>query len=195
MTEVPLEIESEDLTEDQIVSIIEAILLVSDTPLEATALAATLGLLTDDVAKALMSIQKIFAERNSGIELRYVAGGWRLYTRAEVAQWVEKYVRDGQVARLTQASLETLAVIAYKQPISRARISAIRGVNVDGVVKTLENRGLIAIASTDQETGALLYHTTDMFLEKLGLGSLADLPEIAEFIPDLPTAIELEESL
>ncbi|MEY2635226.1 MAG: Segregation and condensation protein [Actinomycetota bacterium] len=195
MTEVPLEIESKELSDEQIVSIIEAILLVSDTPLEATSLAATLGLLTDDVAKALMSIQKIFAERNSGIELRYVAGGWRLYTRADVAEWVEKYVRDGQVARLTQASLETLAVIAYKQPISRARISAIRGVNVDGVVKTLENRGLIAIASTDHETGALLYHTTDMFLEKLGLGSLTDLPEIAEFIPDLPTAIELEESL
>ena len=195
MTEVPLEIETIDLSEDQTVAVIEAILLISDTPLEATSLAATLGLLTDDVAKALMTIQKSYAERESGIELRYVAGGWRLYTRAEVATWVEKYVRDGQVARLTQASLETLAVIAYKQPISRARISAIRGVNVDGVVKTLENRGLISVISSDHETGALLYHTTDLFLEKLGLGDLSELPQIAEFIPDLPTAIVMEESL
>jgi segregation and condensation protein B len=99
------------------------------------------------------------------------------------------------VSRLTQASLETLAVIAYKQPVSRARISAIRGVNIDGVVKTLENRGLIEVRDTDQESGALLYGTTQLFLEKLGLASLNDLPAIADHLPDLQTAAEIQETL
>ncbi|MFL6156870.1 MAG: SMC-Scp complex subunit ScpB, partial [Marmoricola sp.] len=114
-----------------------------------------------------------------------VAGGWRYYTREEYAGVVERFVLDGQQARLTQAALETLAVVAYKQPVSRARVSAIRGVNVDGVMRTLLTRGLLEEAGTDAETGAHLYRTTVYFLERIGITSLDELPELAPFVPDM----------
>ena len=110
-----------------------------------------------------------------GFELRNVAGGWRIYSRAEFADIVGAFVLEGQTARLTQAALETLAVIAYRQPVSRARVSAIRGVNVDSVVRTLTQRGLIEDAGTDPESGAVLYRTTSYFLERMGIGSVAEL--------------------
>ncbi len=166
-------------------ALVEALLLISDEPLTSLSLASTLGLTVDKIDAAFDSLVKKYNSESSGIEIRSVAGGYRFYTKPELGAWIERYVRDGQVARLTQASLETLAVVAYKQPVTRARISAIRGVNVDGVVKTLENRGLIEIVKTDHDTGALLYGTTTLFLEKLGVSNLTDLPEIAGLLPDI----------
>jgi segregation and condensation protein B len=166
-------------------ALVEALLLISDEPLTSLGLASTLGITVDKIDAAFDSLVKQYNLDNRGIEIRSVAGGYRFYTKPEFGPWIERYVRDGQVARLTQASLETLAVVAYKQPVTRARISAIRGVNVDGVVKTLESRGLIEIVQTDHETGALLYGTTAIFLEKMGIGSIKELPEIAGLLPDI----------
>jgi segregation and condensation protein B len=190
MTESPLELDASNYDDDQLDRVIEAILLIADEPLQATSLAATLGFTEDRMLSSLARLQDFYTGR--GIELREVNNGWRFYTSEAAAQMVELYVRDGQVARLTQASLETLAVIAYKQPVSRARVSAIRGVNVDGVVKTLETRGLIEVADTDADTGALMYQTTGLFLERLGLKDLSELPQIAEYLPDLATVEDLE---
>ena len=131
-------------------------------------------------------------EQGRGFELRNVAGGWRYYTREEYAAVVEGFVLEGQQARLTQAALETLAVVAYKQPVSRARVSAIRGVNVDGVMRTLLTRGLVEEAGQDHETGANLYRTTGYFLERIGVTSLDDLPELAPYLPDMD---DLEDEL
>ena len=119
------------------------------------------------------------------LDLRQVAGGWRFYSHPDLAPVVEKFVLDGQQSRLTQAALETLAVIAYRQPISRARVSAIRGVNVEAVMKTLVTRGLVEEAGQEPETGAILYQTTSFFLEKLGLNQVGDLPALAPFLPDV----------
>lgn len=120
-----------------------------------------------------------------GFELRNIAGGWRLYSRAEFSDVVGRFVLEGQTARLTQAALETLAVIAYRQPVSRARVSAIRGVNVDSVVRTLTQRGLIEDSGTDPESGAILYRTTSYFLERMGIGSVAELPHLSPHLPGL----------
>jgi segregation and condensation protein B len=114
-----------------------------------------------------------------------VAGGWRLYTHPDCAAYVERFVLDGQQARLTQAALETLAVIAYRQPVTRARVSAVRGVNVDGVIRTLLARGLIVDAGQDPESAGTLYRTTPLLLERLGLQSLDDLPALAPLLPEL----------
>lgn len=195
MTELPLEIQTPELDIADIRAGIEAILLVADEPLVAIDIAATLGISVNQVEQALVEIAARFSPQTGGIELREVAGGYRLFTSADVADWVERYVRDGQVAKLTQAALETLAVIAYKQPVSRARISAIRGVNVDSVVRTLETRGLIAAKAEEGEAGSVLFGTTQLFLEKMGLNSLADLPEISQFLPDIATSLDLAESL
>ncbi|MBN3585234.1 SMC-Scp complex subunit ScpB, partial [Algoriphagus aestuarii] len=119
-----------------------------------------------------------------GFDLREVAEGWRFYTRPECAEAVEHFLRDGHEVRLTQAALETLAVVAYRQPVSRGKVSAIRGVNCDGVMRTLVLRGLIEEAGQDPESGAILYRTTSYFLERLGLRSLDELPDLAPFLPD-----------
>ena len=126
-----------------------------------------------------------------GFELRQISGGWRFYSHPDLAPLVEKFVLDGQQARLTQAALETLAVIAYKQPVSRARVSAIRGVNVEAVMKTLVTRGLVEEAGIEGESGAVLYKTTSFFLEKLGLNKVEDLPALAPFLPDIHGLDEL----
>ncbi|MEV8166258.1 SMC-Scp complex subunit ScpB [Rothia kristinae] len=128
-----------------------------------------------------------------GVELRRVAGGWRLYSRTDFAPWVRRFVQEGQTAKLSQAALETLAVIAYRQPISRARVSSIRGVNVDGVVRTLRTRGLVVEAQEPGESGATLFETTPLFLEKIGLESLADLPPIAPHLPGAEDVAEYED--
>lgn len=190
MTESPLELDASNYDDDQLDRVIEAILLVADEPLGATSLAATLGFTEDRIYASLNRLNLFYGDR--GIQLREVNNGWRFYTADAAAAMVELYVRDGQVARLTQAALETLAVIAYKQPVSRARVSAIRGVNVDGVVKTLESRGLIEVSDTETDTGAMLFQTTGLFLERLGLTNLQDLPQLAEFLPDLATVEDLE---
>jgi segregation and condensation protein B len=121
-----------------------------------------------------------------------VGEGVRLYTRPDLAGWIEAFLMDGQRARLTQAALETLAVIAYRQPVTRARISAIRGVNVDSVVRTLMTRGLITEVGADLETGGGLYRTTELFLEKMGLRSLDELPSLAPLLPEL-SGLDIDE--
>lgn len=164
---------------------LEAVLMVADQPLDHLTLAQAVGHPPVDVQEALEALAAEYDEQERGFELRAIAGGWRYYTRENVAAAVERFVLDGQQARLTQAALETLAVVAYRQPISRSRISAIRGVNVDGVVRTLVARGLIEEAGQDGESGALLYRTTSYFLERMGLGSLDEMPEIAPMLPEL----------
>ncbi|QIK68503.1 SMC-Scp complex subunit ScpB [Nocardioides sp. HDW12B] len=159
--------------------------MVADQPMDHLTLASAVGHPADDVAAALTALTEEYAEQGRGFDLRCVAGGWRYYTRDEFAPVVERYVRDGQQARLTQAALETLAVVAYKQPVSRARVSAVRGVNVDGVMRTLVTRGLVEETGQDSETTAVLYGTTSYFLERLGITDLGELPDLAPFLPDL----------
>ncbi|HNV11149.1 MAG TPA: SMC-Scp complex subunit ScpB [Propionibacteriaceae bacterium] len=168
---------------------IEAMLLMADAPLTAMEMAETLDVPTSEVDAALTALQDFYDHTGRGFELRQVAGGWRYYTRVEHATVLSRWVLEGQQSKLSQAALETLAVIAYTQPISRARISVVRGVNVDGVVRTLLARDLITEADHDAETGAQLFVTTDYFLERMGLASLGDLPPLA---PHLPNASELE---
>jgi segregation and condensation protein B len=174
---------------------LEAILMVVDEPVNEILLAQVVERPTEEVVTALRELAADYDEAGRGFELREVAGGWRFYTRASCAPYVEKFVLDGQQARLTQAALETLAVVAYRQPVSRARVSAVRGVNVDGVVRTLVSRGLIAEAGHDGESGSILYRTTPHFLERLGLRDLTELPDLAPFLPDLPDLQGLGESL
>ena len=164
---------------------LEAVLMVADQPLDHVSLASAVGYPAEQVAQALADLAAEYTEQGRGFDLRNVAGGWRYYTREEYAAVVERFVLEGQQARLTQAALETLAVVAYKQPVSRARVSAIRGVNVDGVMRTLVSRGLIEECGHDAETSALLYRTTSYFLERIGVTSVADLPELAPFLPEM----------
>jgi segregation and condensation protein B len=164
---------------------VEAVLFVSDAPVTATALAAGLQRPVPEIETALTQLEQELVSRGSGLELRAVGEGVRLYTRSELADWIESFLMDGQRVRLTQAALETLAVVAYRQPVTRARISAIRGVNVDGVVRTLIARGLIAEVGADPDTGGGLFRTTELFLEKMGLRSLDELPSLAPLLPDL----------
>ncbi|WP_435745866.1 SMC-Scp complex subunit ScpB [Nocardioides sp. SYSU DS0663] len=171
---------------------LEAVLMVADQPLDTTILATAVGYPVEEVTAALTALAAEYDEQNRGFELRNVAGGWRYYTREEFAVVVEGFVLEGQQARLTQAALETLAVVAYKQPVSRARVSAIRGVNVDGVMRTLLTRGLVEEAGQDTETGANLYRTTGYFLERIGVTSLDELPELAPYLPDMD---DLEDEL
>jgi segregation and condensation protein B len=171
---------------------LEAVLMIADTPLDHVTLAQAVGHPPQDVAGALQGLAEEYRAQGRGFDLREVGGGWRFYTRAEYAPVVEKFVLEGQQARLTQAALETLAVVAYRQPVSRARVSAIRGVNVDGVMRTLVTRGLVEEAGSDAETGAVLYRTTSYFLERMGLTSLDALPDLA---PLLPEAADVEDDL
>ncbi|MFC4532930.1 SMC-Scp complex subunit ScpB [Sphaerisporangium dianthi] len=163
---------------------LEAILLVVDEPVAEVTLAQVLERPSREIAEALRALAAEYTASGRGFDLREVAGGWRLYTRAECAAVVERFVRDGQQARLTQAALETLAVVAYRQPVSRARVAAVRGVNSDGVMRTLAARGLVEEAGTDPESQAVLYRTSSYFLERLGLRSLDELPALAPFLPD-----------
>jgi segregation and condensation protein B len=163
---------------------LEAIMLVVDEPVAEMQLAQILEQPTERIATALEDLSARYTAAGHGFDLRRAAGGWRFYTRPEYAAYVERFVLDGQSVRLTQAALETLAVVAYKQPVTRSRISAIRGVNCDGVMRTLATRGLIEECGTEGETGAHLYRTTALFLEKLGLNSVEQLPPLAPFLPD-----------
>jgi segregation and condensation protein B len=174
-------------------SAIEAVLMVVDEPVTELSLASALELPVEDVLEHLRALEEQYAADQRGFTLRSVAGGWRVYSRPEFAPVVEKFVLDGQQARLTQASLETLAVIAYRQPVSRARVSAVRGVNVDGVVRTLVSRGLIEEVEDVGESGAVLYRTTTYFLQRLGLSSLDELPALAPYLPDVDVIDELIE--
>lgn len=163
---------------------LEAVLLVVDQPVAEIVLAQVLEQPTERVAAMLDRISADYTAAGHGFDLRRAAGGWRLYTRPEYAVYVERFVLDGQSVRLTQAALEALAVVAYKQPVTRSRISAIRGVNCDGVIRTLVSRGLVEECGTEPDSGAFLYRTTVLFLEKLGLNTVDELPPLAPFLPD-----------
>ncbi len=165
-------------------SALEAVLLVVDQPVEVMTLAQLVGRPRPDVEAELAALRAQYDADARGFELREIAGGWRLYSREDFAELVERFVLDGQQTRLTQAALETLAVIAYRQPVTRARVSAIRGVGVDGVMRTLLSRGLVQETGSDPDTGGGLYQTTPLFLEKLGLTSLDELPPLAPLLPD-----------
>src|SRR5882757_3912105 len=177
---------------------LEAILMVVDEPVTDTVLAQVVERPKGDVVEALHELAEEYTAQGRGFELREVgvgdgghsahgadfgATGWRMHSRVECAPVVERFVRDGQQAKLTQAALETLAVVAYRQPVSRSKVSAIRGVNCDGVMRTLLARGLVEECGTEHETGALLYRTTGYFLERLGLKGLDELPELAPLLP------------
>lgn len=195
MTEQEME-QVEETLEVPIVELrpaLEAVLMVADQPLDHMTLASAVGYPPEEVRQALAGLAAEYAEQGRGFDLRNVAGGWRFYTREEFAVVVERFVLEGQQARLTQAALETLAVVAYRQPVSRARVSAIRGVNVDGVMRTLVSRGLIEEAGHDPETTATLYRTTGYFLERIGVTSLAELPELAPFMPDLDEMDDMDD--
>ena len=164
---------------------IEALLLLTDEPMPAIELAQITKAPLPQIQQTLEALSAEYTQEVRGFDLREVAGGWRFYTRSECSPLIERWVVDGQQAKLTQAALETLSVIAYRQPVTRGRVSAVRGVNVDGVIKTLLTRGLIQEAGTETESGAIFYKTTSFFLERLGISSLEDLPPLAEHIPDL----------
>src|SRR6516225_4262987 len=171
---------------------LEAILLVADEPVPVVVLAQVLERPRNEVSAALNGLAEEYKIQGRGFDLREIAGGWRFYTREDCAPLVERFVSDAQEVRLTQAALETLAVVAYRQPVSRARVSAVRGVNCDSVMRTLVLRGLVEETGTDSETGAILYRTTAYFLERLGLAGLEDLPDLAPFLPEDIEDIENE---
>jgi segregation and condensation protein B len=173
--------------DDDLDAALEALLLVVDSPAGEDVLASALGQPVTRVRTALRRLRDGYAAARRGIDLRQVAQGWQLYTRDVYAPFVERLLLDGQRARLTRAALETLAVVAYRQPVTRSRVAAVRGVNVDGVMRTLLARGLIADVGTDPDTHGVLYGTTELFLERLGLSSLEELPPIAPLLPDIDT--------
>jgi segregation and condensation protein B len=188
----PSEVDTLDVAVAELRPALEAILMVSDEPLGTVRLASVVGHPVEEVDGALAALAAEYTDQGRGFELRQVAGGWRFYSRADFAGVVETFVLEGQQARLTQAALETLSVVAYKQPVSRARVSAIRGVNVDGVMRTLLTRGLVEEAGQDEQSGANLYRTTSYFLERIGITSLDELPELAPYLPDMD---DLEDEL
>jgi segregation and condensation protein B len=171
--------------DDELDAALEALLLVVDSPAGEDVLASALGQPVTRVVEALQRLRDGYAGTGRGIDLRQVAQGWRLHTRDVYAPYVERFLLDGQRARLTRAALETLAVVAYRQPVTRSRVAAVRGVNVDGVMRTLLARGLIEEMGTDPDTHGVLYSTTELFLERLGLSGLDELPPIAPLLPDI----------
>ena len=190
-----LESDDAELSGAELNSALEALLLVVDSPVSTDALAVATDQPASRVADALHSMSDALAARDSGIDLREAGGGWRMYTRAKFAPYVEKLLLDGARSKLTRAALETLAVVAYRQPVTRARVSAVRGVNVDAVMRTLLARGLITESGTDTDSGATTFATTELFLERLGLTSLTDLPDIAPLLPDIDVIDDLSETL
>ena len=191
----PLLIDDEDesvVEPAAITAPLEALLLMATEPMPTAELAQAVRAPVALVERALAHLAEFYDETGRGFELRYVGGGWRYWTRAEHAELIGGWLIEGQHAKLSQAALETLAVVAYLQPISRSRVSAVRGVNVDGVLRTLVTRDLVHEVDRDPETGAMLFGTTGEFLERLGLPGLDDLPPIA---PHLPDASELDAEL
>jgi segregation and condensation protein B len=173
---------------------LEAILLVADEPVPAAVLAEIVGSRLSEVEELLVDLAGEYARDGRGFVLRAIAGGWRLYTHPGAGAAVEAFLRAGQQSRLTRAALETLAVIAYRQPVTRFQVAAVRGVNVDGVFRTLASRGLIHEVGTDPGPGqATLYGTTPAFLEQLGLNDLDQLPPIKDYLPEGVDLLDLQE--
>lgn len=162
---------------------LEAMLFVSDEPVPSVVLAQGLDVDRREVDELCEEIARTYEQREAGIELRMIAGGWRLTTHPDAAPFVERFVLSSRHARLTKAALETLAIVAYKQPVTRHQIAAIRGVNSDGVLRALVDRGLVAEVGREEGPGRpMLYGTMPEFLERLGLASLADLPPLAPLL-------------
>lgn len=174
----------------QLRSRLESVLLVIDTPVTATTLARVLEVEEAAVTSLLRATAAEFEERGSGFDLRETGEGWRLYTRPVNAPVVEQFLLDGSQTRLSRAALETLAVVAYRQPATRSQVSAVRGVNVDGVMRTLQLRGLIREVGTGEFSGAHRYVTTELFLELLGIDSLDQLPDLAPLLPEVDSIDE-----
>ncbi|CQD13655.1 segregation and condensation protein B [Mycobacterium lentiflavum] len=195
MEGIPDIAEAAPLDDEELRGVLEALLLVVDTPVAEEALGAATGQPVYRIAAKLQLMAEELTQRDSGIDLRRTGEGWRMYTRAKYAPYVEKLLLDGARSKLTRAALETLAVVAYRQPVTRARVSAVRGVNVDAVIRTLLARGLITEAGVDEDSGAATFATTELFLERLGLESLTDLPDIAPLLPDVDAIEDLSESL
>lgn len=176
---------------------LEAVLMVADEPVPAVQLATVLGVPTGQVEAILASLAAEYrgesGGRPRGFELREAGGGWRVYSAPAHADVVGRFVLEGQAARLTQAALETLAVIAYRQPVTRGQVSAVRGVNVESVMRTLVTRGLVAEVGTEP-SGALLYGTTSYFMERMGMASLDELPPLAPYLPDLEAMSGIDEA-
>ncbi|BBY52926.1 SMC-Scp complex subunit ScpB [Mycobacterium koreense] len=190
-----IDVATAELDDAELTAVLEALLLVVDTPVATESLATATEQPVDRVAGQLRVMAEELTARDSGIELREAGGGWRLYTRAAYAPYVERLLLDGARSKLTRAALETLAVVAYRQPVTRARVSAVRGVNCDAVMRTLLARGLITESGPDPDTAAATFATTELFLERLGLSSLSDLPDIAPLLPDVDSIDDLSESL
>ncbi|MHB1930603.1 MAG: SMC-Scp complex subunit ScpB [Acidimicrobiales bacterium] len=175
---------------------IEAIVMVADRPVEPGLLAQILEVSPARVEELCAELQAAYEAEDRGFSLVRVAGGYRFQSHPDLAAYVERFVLDGQHARLSAAALETLAIVAYKQPISRAQVSAIRGVNADGVLRTLEQRGYVAEVARDPGPGqAVLYGTTPTLLERLGLDSLEALPPLGQFVPGPEVMEALEHGL
>jgi segregation and condensation protein B len=181
-------VEKVELSEQELRGAVEAILMVTDSPVSLLAIAAALETPVNQVRNVVQALQAEYngetSEQARGFELREVGGGWRIFVRQDFDWAVRMFVANESPSKLSQAALETLAVIAYKQPISRGQVASIRAVNVDSVVKTLLSRGLISELFTDSETGAINYGTTPLLLELLGINSLDDLPLISPYLPD-----------
>jgi segregation and condensation protein B len=175
---------------------VEAMLMVADEPVPPSLLAQLLEVKPADVEALCAQMAAIYEAEDRGFALVRVAGGYRFQSHPDMAPYVERFILDGQSSRLSAAALETLAIVAYKQPVSRGQVGAIRGVNVDAVMRTLQHRGYIAEVGKDPGPGqAVLYGTTPLFLEKLGLDSLADLPSLGEFVPSGEVVEALERGL
>ena len=175
---------------------LEALIMVADQPADPALLAQLVELSPEAVEELLEDLARTYEEQHRGFQLAKVAGGWRFQSHEDCAAYVERYVISGQTARLSAAALETLAIVAYKQPISRAQVAAIRGVGVDGVMRTLQQRGYIAEVAKDPGPGqATLFGTTQLFLERLGMNSLVELPSLGDFIPGADVVELLETGL
>ena len=185
----PVAVADEELTEA-----LEAVLMVADQPVSVVSLAQVTNQPTRKIADALSTLKSLYdgegGEPRRGFELREIGGGWRMYARRDWDELIMRFVHDDSPQRLSQAALETLAVVAYKQPVTRPQVSAVRAVNVDSVMRTLLARGLITEASTDPETGAIFYETTPLLLEYLGIESIADLPPLSPLLDDGSTGFD-----
>ena len=175
---------------------LEAVIMVADQPADPALLAQLVELSPDAVEEILVELAATYEQQGRGFQLAKVAGGWRFQSHEDLSPYVERYVLTGQTARLSAAALETLAIVAYKQPISRAQVAAIRGVGVDGVMRTLQQRGYIDEVGKDPGPGqATLFGTTTLFLERLGMNSLDELPSLGDFVPSADVVELLEQGL
>lgn len=184
------------MTEPEIARAIEAIVMVADEPVDPHLLAQLLEVAPSRVDEACVALAAGYRAEGRGFELVRVAGGWRYQSSPDLAPYVERFALDGQSGRLSAAAMETLAIVAYKQPVSRAQVAAVRGVNVDGVMRTLQQRGYVREVARDPGPGqAVLFGTTRLFLERLGLDRIEDLPPLGDFVPGADVAEALEHSL